>query len=226
MAKTIICAECKEEKPYYVGDLCKTCYHRVYNRRWRKKNPDYKPPTIICIECGEERPHQARGLCKACYERWYYHTHSRRREMKRDSGLRWRHTHLEAARAHGRRHHWKHRRRRLLYNREWYRANRNEQLARHREWSSQNPDKIALNQARRRARERQVPETLTPQQAELLFCIGETMYPGKELHLDHIVPISKGGGTTLANMQAIPAALNLFKGDKLPREVYIQEELI
>ena len=75
---------------------------------------------------------------------------------------------------------------------------------------------------RRKARKKALPDTLTTEQAEHLLVIGRAVYPGEELHLDHIVPLSRDGGTTLANMHAIPARLNQSKNDALPQEIYKQ----
>jgi len=75
---------------------------------------------------------------------------------------------------------------------------------------------------REKALKHNLPATLTPDQAELLLMIGRATYPGEELHLDHMVPVSKGGGTTMANTHYIPARLNYSKYDKLPQGAYRQ----
>jgi len=43
--------------------------------------------------------------------------------------------------------------------------------------------------------------------------------PG-EWHVDHIVPLSKGGKHRLYNLQLIPASQNLSKRDRCPKEFY------
>lgn len=108
---------------------------------------------------------------------------------------------------------WKHR----------YRQRHQDAIAAYgRNWKQKNPEKVAAQKARRKARKENLPDTLTSAQAERLLKIGRAMYPGEELHLDHVVPLSRGGGTTLANMHAIPARLNCFKGDALPEQIYTQ----
>lgn len=92
-------------------------------------------------------------------------------------------------------------------------------------WRGGISNNSAIYSARYQGRKRNLPDTLTAEQAEELLAIGQATYPGKELHLDHVVPLSKGGGTTYANMHAIPARLNLSKRDALPREIYRQLEL-
>jgi 5-methylcytosine-specific restriction endonuclease McrA len=107
-----------------------------------------------------------------------------------------------------------------------YADHREQYRAYYRHWQKENPEVGKAKQARREARKRNLPDTLTSEQAEHLLVIGKAMYPGEKLHLDHIVPLSKGGGTTLANMHAIPARLNCSKYDKLPGETYKQGTLI
>jgi hypothetical protein len=41
-------------------------------------------------------------------------------------------------------------------------------------------------------------------------------HPGVILHLDHVMPFSKGGQTDLTNLKTVCASCNLGKGDSLP----------
>ncbi len=43
---------------------------------------------------------------------------------------------------------------------------------------------------------------------------------GTPFHVDHIIPLVKGGEHAELNLQVIPAAENLSKGDKMPDEFY------
>ena len=137
------------------------------------------------------------------------------REYNREWMRRWRAEHPEESRAQHRQ-----------YMRNWRARDRERNNALQREhsrrWRAKHPEKEARNTQTRRARKEMVANRLTKGEAQHLFMIGQVAYPGQKLHLDHIVPLSKGGGTTLANMQAIPASVNLSKGDKLPQEVYRQ----
>jgi len=112
------------------------------------------------------------------------------------------------------------------YMRDWRARDREKNNALQREysrqWRAKHPEKEARNTQIRRAQKQAVANTLTKQQAQRLFAIGRATHPGEKLHLDHIVPLSKGGGTTLANMQAIPVNINLNKGNKSPQEIYEQ----
>ena len=170
-----------------------------------------KPLVIICLDCGRKRPHCAKGLCKQCYNRHWrkenpnYLRHWREKNPNYDRH--WRKEHQEKKAASARR---------------YYEAHQEKEIIRSRHWRKENPEKAAAQFARRQAHKNATPDTLTPGQIRRLFVIGQAMYPGKNLHLDHIIPLSKGGGTTLANMHAIPSGLNLSKYNKLPEEVYKQ----
>lgn len=167
---------------------------------------------IVCVGCREVREHEALGLCKRCYNR-----HNMRR---------WRKENPEKERAIARRSRARCQQQRNAYGRKWREEHRERIKASYSHWRKANPEKRAGIEARRKARKHSLPDTLTSQQAEYLLGIGQAIYPGEKLHLDHIVPLSKGGGTTLANTHAIPASLNMSKGGKLPEEAYGQLELI
>lgn len=158
----------------------------------------------------------------AASHRWYW-------ENRQKNLARMRHyneEHRDERRAYMYHYYQEHREERATYMRHWRYENPEKAAANQRRWRKKNPEKIAAQFARYRAHKRALPNTLTAGQAELLMKIGRITYPGEELHLDHIVPLSKGGGTTLANMVAIPASLNRAKQDKLPRQVYRQKELL
>lgn len=170
---------------------------------------------IICKECGQEKPHYGKGLCRpCCSHRWY--EENKERILAQDRHHYQIHREQQLAR---RRHYYEtHREMERAYCQE----HREERAIYRRQWQKNNPEKRAGGFARRQAYKHSLPDTLTPEQAERLLVIGRTMYPGEELHLDHIVPLSKGGGTTWANMHAIPGWLNDSNGDALPREAYCQ----
>jgi len=158
---------------------------------------------LICPSCGEEKDHHAKGLCKSCY-------------MKQ-----WRATNHEHCLAYDRDYRLKHRPARIAYLRN-YRAAKPEKIRAYRKTRRKYQ---RLHDLAYEARKRNLPNTLTKEQAQRLLLIGRTIYPREDLHLDHIVPLSKGGGTTLANIHAVPAWVNLGKQDRLPQDVYEQWRL-
>jgi len=124
--------------------------------------------------------------------------------------------------AYKRRYRQEHREQCNASKRRYHKKYRDKEQAYQRRWRRNNPDKRRIYALRRQANKRNLPNTLTNEEARHLLAIGHTMYPGEELHLDHIVPLSRGGGTTYANTHAIPARINCSKQDALPEEAYQQ----
>jgi hypothetical protein len=46
---------------------------------------------------------------------------------------------------------------------------------------------------------------------------GDGAYDGRRDHMDHIVPLAKGGDTSIENLRLLPKEANLKKGAKMPR---------
>jgi len=93
-----------------------------------------------------------------------------------------------------------------------------------REYHKTHPEKRCALQAKRRAKteknlcnlskdEKKIIESLYEYRRRVSDCIGI------EHHVDHIVPLSRGGLHALENLRVIPASLNLRKHNKLPHEI-------
>lgn len=134
--------------------------------------------------------------------------------------------HREEVAAYGRRYYEEHREERAAWQHRWNQEHREQARANRRRWRENNRKRMAASQARRKARKQALPDTLLPKERSCLLAIGQATYPGEELHLDHVVPLSKGGGTTRANCHYIPAGLNCSKQDALPKDVYGQMPLL
>lgn len=63
---------------------------------------------------------------------------------------------------------------------------------------------------------------LSEDEGKDLFLIGQAMYVGERLHIDHFVPKSRGGLSTRANLRVISESENLWKQARLPGEIYAQ----
>jgi 5-methylcytosine-specific restriction endonuclease McrA len=135
---------------------------------------------------------------------------------------RWEQENPEKVAARKARYYQKHREEAVVYSRRRQETNPDYQ----RRYQQEHPEKVAANNARRAARKQRLPDTLTTEEAEYLFLIGRAVYRTEKLELDHIVPLSKGGGTTRANMHAIPLGLNRSKQNMLPEEIYKQGEIL
>lgn len=82
-------------------------------------------------------------------------------------------------------------------------------------WASANTDYFAAYRSKRRSlsRELSVDDFWVLQEAVLLAQLRETMVGGK-WHVDHIIPVSKGGTSSPDNLQVVPAYWNRKKSNK------------
>lgn len=110
----------------------------------------------------------------------------------------------------------------LEVRRKWTEENREKLRQQNREYRSANLLKHSINQANRRTRKEELPNTLTHEETveilktfEYKCSICEEDYE----HLDHFIPISSGhGGTTKENIVPMCASCNISKRDTNPFE--------
>lgn len=177
-----------------------------YLTRWRQSHPDYmkewsRSHPEYSKEWDASHPQQRREITARCYR--------------------------------------KHREERLKYHRDYARSHRKEQAAWQALWRKRHPNRAAalgkqkrdrnpelyraiavLTQSRRRARERSLPATLTLAEWEAIEAAygHRCAYCGKKrkaLTQDHIIPVSKGGGTTMTNIIPSCITCNKRKGASL-----------
>lgn len=106
------------------------------------------------------------------------------------------------------------------YRREYYRMHREETLATNKAWRDANPERRRLDGSRRRAliREASVFE-VTPRdlaaivQANGGLCVYCGVAPVE--HIDHVVPLVRGGSHSVGNLAGACSPCNLSKGKKL-----------
>ena len=111
--------------------------------------------------------------------------------------------------------------------REWARRNRAHNAALSKAWAKAHPEELRVIGARRAARKKGLPATLTIQQwcAILVAYKYQCAYCGKKetkkrsLTQDHVLPLSKGGGTTPENIVPACKSCNSAKGDRPPKMI-------
>lgn len=109
------------------------------------------------------------------------------------------------------------------YMRQYHEANKEQHAEYKRQWQRNNPDKMKTYRQRRRAKKRNLPNTLTGEQMTLMLQQqnNKCVISGKSdnLELEHFIPISWGvGGTTYENCYYLTKSLNRSKGNKNPFE--------
>lgn len=102
-----------------------------------------------------------------------------------------------------------------------YLANQERRLERARKYSRESAEVNAARRARRRARERgaesrvvggrDIARIKARQHGRCYYCAGTTV----EMHVDHVVPLSRGGRNAIGNLVLACASCNLSKSDKL-----------
>lgn len=100
----------------------------------------------------------------------------------------------------------------------WYEENKDQVRDYKREWKSKNRLRTRLNEQRREARKKELPDTLTLEQKERILQVfnGSCALSGikETIQFDHVIPLNIGhGGTTEQNIIPLAATLNSSKYD-------------
>lgn len=82
-------------------------------------------------------------------------------------------------------------------------------------WAKNNPEYFAADRAYRRTLERDLPEfdRWVLWEARKLAALREEM-TGMPWHVDHVVPVTKGGTSRYQNIQVVPASWNIKKSNR------------
>ena len=161
-----------------------------------------------CRKCGVEKPHDEfsksknkkdglRGNCKPCHREYAKKYRQENRERVLETQKKWR----EKSREHSR---------------EYAKKYRQENRERIREYYQENTHIFKANYQKRRARKKaSLPRLSERDELALRLLAEEAVLLGPNWHLDHIVPISKGGKHHPDNLQIVRSSYNLSKSDKL-----------
>lgn len=165
------------------------------------------PTEKTCTKCGQSKPLDAfnrkssakdgrRASCRVC---------QRAQDSNRIASDRDRYREIFAARNA----------RQREYRAERYRGNREAALNYQREWRFSNPDRAYAQKVRKRAAKEQASHAPYSRADIFAAYAHECVYCGAPAeHLDHVVPISKGGADAAHNLLPACAPCNLGKSDK------------
>ncbi|QWY14252.2 HNH endonuclease [Xanthomonas phage M29] len=109
----------------------------------------------------------------------------------------------------------------MAVKRSWYAANSDKVRANVAAWCAANPDKkLALYAKRRALKISAIPSDWSEFDAFVIeeaatACKRRESMTGYAWHVDHMVPLAKGGMHCASNIQVIPARMNLAKSAKL-----------
>ena len=117
------------------------------------------------------------------------------------------------------------------YFKEYRLNNLDKEVKRNRAWVLNNPDKNRAKHSVRRARIRNVNDIKTLEARKQLVAlfrqaVKREVETGYGWHVDHTIPITRGGRHCLTNLQVVPAKWNLSKGNRHERKfVYATKEI-
>lgn len=189
----------------------------------------YKP----CTKCGERKPatteffHRLKGgagglnpCCKECKSEYDRRYREANRERERERKRRWARENPERDRERKQRHYAKN----PEYFKRRYAENREQIQEYNRQWSARNPEYARARKQRRRAREQDAEGSHTAEdivtqyerQKGRCFWCNEKL--GDTYHIDHVVPLVRGGSNWPENIVIACSTCNLSRGAKLPSE--------
>lgn len=222
---TKVCSKCGEEKPttreFFTWNkkldeprsLCHEC-NRAHAREWRLANLERSRENARRWQ--KENPEKAneRG-------RRY---RARNPEKRRETWKRYAEANADKIREKNRRYRIECADKVRESNRRWIVANRDKSTAITRRWQARNPKKVWENNQNRRARKMNAPGVFTQSDVDLQYTSqkGLCWWCGDALngkyHVDHVIPLVKGGTNWPNNIVCSCADCNLRKHDKLPHE--------
>ena len=118
------------------------------------------------------------------------------------------------------------------YIKKWRAVNREKVSSYNKNWSNKNPVKVSANKRNYRARKAKaegshtvedVSNIISKQKNLCFWCNTEL----EEIHIDHLIPLIKGGKNDANNLVASCPSCNCSKGSKLPEEflAYKQQQI-
>ena len=201
----------------------KTC---EYQRKWRLKNPE---------------------KARECWRKYQEANREKRNERKRQkrqenpeathaADRKWRTENPESMRKATRKYLSAHREYVREKKREWRLANLEAARERERKWGASNPDKLRNQWSNRSARKRgatggytlkDIADLFDRQRGKCAACKDRITKTGStKYHIDHVIPLKRGGSNWPDNLQLLCKPCNLKKGSMSPEEWAAQHGML
>ena len=190
-----ICLACKEFKEHYGKGLCKNCY----GKKWRKDNPEYNK--YYGKKWYKENP--------IYYKKWQKNNpekvkNARKKYYLGNTYKEWAAENKEKIRKK---------------NKKYYSENKEKAKIFRKKWQGNNPEKVREENFRRRTNGKIEKGVIAKIINENILKYGiitcekckKQCLSSYDYHVDHIVPISKGGTNDCGNLQVLCAYCNLSK---------------
>ncbi len=211
-----VCKTCGESKPiecfaYQNGHQCKDCYreyNREYNRQWRKRNKER------ISEYNKHYRVENKDAIKEYRKEYMKRYYKRNKEIIAKSHKQWY-------------------KKNPGYNKKYYLDpdNKERKTKTNKRWKINNPEKVRLYGVNRKAAQRGASGsfrkedilTIYEKQRGLCFYCGASLKDN--YHIDHFIPLSKGGTNYPSNLRLACQACNLMKNNRVPQE-FLQTEFL
>jgi len=238
------CGQCGKKFTSEKFKLCDSCraYQREYQHNWKAaKMERIKDVQYICNECFKEFDDVGYKTCPSCREKRKKYREANKEQLRRNSRKFW-WAHHEEQLARARKYREAHIEERRAYCRAYMVAHKEEKKAYHKvfrktsewyknytkKWRLQNPHKRCRYEHSRRANKAKSKGHYTDEELTKLFekQDGKCFYCRKLLfssfdrvyHIDHKVPLSRGGENDISNIALACAHCNLTKHNKTADE--------
>ena len=151
---------------------------------------------------------EGQGCCLDCKREANHRWWAANAEKNREIGRLWREANPEKVREHSRR---------------WFAANPEKSREANRRWFAANPEKFREYAARRRVRLEgngvYVVSDKDMRRLQQQPCAHSHLSPcDGDMHLDHVIPVSRGGTHGIGNLQILCQRHNISKHDRLEAE--------
>lgn len=221
---TKTCSKCGETKPldaYYLDKrrnapraACKMCYNADTQARYAAA-PDKH--YALTKRWREEHRSEVNEAAKR--------RHAENPEPRHRAVAKWQRKNPEKVRANSHKMYYKHREDRRRRSKEYYCANRDTALTKAAEWRRANPERLCDYSRARHARKVNAPEVENIRRADIwdrdggICYLCETPCDPNNWHLEHLIPLSRGGPHTASNVAVSHPECNRAKGTRTPDEL-------
>lgn len=175
-------------------------------------------PLKLCKKCGNHKP--------LTLTYWYFNKRTQKysspcKDCSRALCKSWRETNKDYDKSRKSLYYQSNRDKAISRNRAYYQANKENVIEAVKKWEEKNKEYVKLlrivKRANRAAKSYGIQDNLTTKDIELLFdkysrCLACSVLD--DLSVDHVIPLSKGGPNTLANLQVLCRRCNSGKRDK------------
>ena len=161
------------------------------------------------------------GTCLVCRAEILIRFHECHPEQQSRYSAESRKNYPERAKKHARNTYEKHKAKRLEHNREYRAANRAQLNSQKKEYVAKNPELIRVIKQKYRARRRGAEGQHSAADIQKIFKVQKgrcaccrIKFKRSNFHIDHIVPLVRGGSNWPSNIQLLCAVCNIKKGPK------------